>query len=927
MLLGQNLFAQHRINISAELDTKRHTLQIEQEIVYKNESSQPLDTIYFLDWANSFSSKKTPLAERFYYDFKSNFHFEKNKDRGKTHLHYIANEQKKELQWSRYKEVDIIQVILDKTVAPGESYTFTLLYEVQLPDAKFTRFGHLKNGDYNLKYWYIAPAVFDGDWHLYSNKNLDDFYSTPSTYNIRFKAPSAYHLITDINAVSHSDTNGFKTTHFFGEKRKEVLIYLQEKLTFESVISDRTTILTNIPDDELFEPVKAIHINRIVSFLEEELGVYPFEKLVISEANYRNSPVYGLNQLPSFIRPFPDGFQYDMQHLKSITYYYLSNVMQIDPRKEYWIYGAFQTYLMMRYVDRFYPDMKIMGNLSNLWGVRWFHAADLKFNAKYPFLYNNITRLNLAQSMTTSRDSLVKFNANIAIAYKGGVGLQYLNDYLGDSVVDDAMKTFYKKSIAGPVHTAALDSLISSKTTKDTRWFFDEYVATNVNYDYKIKNVIKEGDSLKVTIKNKRNNTMPISLYTLKKDNIIEQRWIDGFDSIQTVTVPAKNADRVALNYEEKIPEINERNNYKKVNGLFKKPVQFRLLQDVEDPKYDQLFFMPVFNYNLYDGFTVGTKLYNKTVLPKNLNYKIEPMYGSTSKTIVGGGSIQYTHNIENKNLFYVRYGASGSYFSYDDDLFYKKLIVYGSLSFREKDLRSNKRGYLNIRNVTVHRDEVEDQPSVDEPNYNIFNIQYQFNNINLIDHFTAKVDYEIAANFHKVYTTIEYRKLFLNNRQLNLRLFAGTFVFNDTNPNSNFYSFALDRPTDYLFDYNYYGRSEDSGLFSQQLIMAEGGFKSKLDTPYANRWITTLNASTNIWRWIYAYGDIGLVNNKNVGTKLLFDSGIRVSLVTDFFELYFPMYSSNGWEPGLPNYDQRIRFIVTIQPQTLFKLFTRSWY
>lgn len=923
-----NVFAQHRLTISAELDTKRHMLQIEQEIVYKNESSQPLDTIYFLDWANSFSSKKTPLAKRFSYDFKSNFHFEKDEDRGKTLIHYIANSKKEDLQWNRYKAADIIRVVLDKTIAPGESYTFTLLYEIQLPDAKFTRFGHLKNGGYNLKYWYISPAVFsDGQWHLYSNKNLGDFYNTPNTYNILFKAPKSYHLVTDIDAVSHSSSNGLKTTQLYGENRKEVVIYLEEALTFESVISDSTTVLTNIPDDGLFEPVKAIHINRIIEFLEDKLGVYPFDKLVISEANYRNSPVYGLNQLPNFIRPFPDGFQYDMEHLKTITHFYLQNTLQIDPRKDYWIYGALQIYLMMEYADLYYPEMKIAGNLSNIWGLRWFHAASLEFNDQYAFLYNHITRINLAQSLTTPKDSLVKFNANIASSYKGGVGLRYLKNYLGNGEVASSIKTFYKKAIQEPVKPKLLDSIIQTNTDKNIRWFFDEYVGSDEKYDYKIKSVNKVEDSLEITIKNKRNNTMPIHLYTLKKDNIIEKRWIEGFDSIQTIKVPARNADRVALNYEEKIPEINKRNNYKKVKGLFKKPVQFRLLQDVEDPKYDQLFFMPVFNYNLYDGFSLGAKLYNKTVLRKNLNYKIEPLYGFNSQTIVGGAAAQYTHDIEDKNLFYVRYGASGSYFSYDNNLFYKKLIAYASLGFREKDLRSNKRGYLNFSNVTVHRDEVEDQPHIDEPNYNVFNIQYVYSDINLIDHFTAKADYEIAANFHKVYTTLEYRKLFLSNRQLNLRLFAGTFIFNDTNPASNFYSFALDRPTDYLFDYNYYGRSEDSGLFSQQLIMAEGGFKAKLDTPYANRWMTTLNASTSIWRWIFLYGDVGLVNNRNVGTKLLYDSGIRISLVTDFFEIYFPMYSSNGWEPGLPNYDQRIRFIVTLHPQTLMKLFTRKWY
>ena len=46
------------------------------------------------------------------------------------------------------------------------------------------------------------------------------------------------------------------------------------------------------------------------------------------------------------------------------------------------------------------------------------------------------------------------------------------------------------------------------------------------------------------------------------------------------------------------------------------------------------------------------------------------------------------------------------------------------------------------------------------------------------------------------------------NNRNFNLRLFAGTFLSNKTDPDSNFFSFALDRPTDYLFDFNYLGRS-----------------------------------------------------------------------------------------------------------------------
>ncbi|MCR9183552.1 MAG: metalloprotease, partial [Flavobacteriaceae bacterium] len=416
-------------------------------------------------------------------------------------------------------------------------------------------------------------------------------------------------------------------------------------------------------------------------------------------------------------------------------------------------------------------------------------------------------------------------------------------------------------------------------------------------------------------------------LYGMNKKNSIYSQWHEGFDSTKTITLPAYGVDRFAIDYNQIIPEYNKRNNYRKVKGLFKKPIQFRLLQDVEDPEYDQLFVIPIFEYNLYDGFTMGPRMYNKAVLPKNFLFKIDPLYGFTSNTIVGGGSLRYTLDFQNQNLYFIHFGSSYSRYSYNEGLFYNKMNLWSTFSFREKNLRSNKRRFINVRNINVKRDIDLNVVIPEEPNYNVLNLQYVYSNANLIDYFRFKFDYEISDKFQKVYSTLEYRKLFLSNRQLNLRLFAGAFLQNNDRSGSDFFSFALDRPTDYMFDYNYYGRSESDGLFSQQLIIAEGGFKSRMETQYANRWITTLNASTNIWKWILIYGDAGLVNNRGLGTQAFFDSGIRLNLVADYFELYFPLYSSNGWEPGLDRYDEKIRFIVTLSPETLFRLFSRRWY
>ncbi|WP_239990779.1 gluzincin family metallopeptidase [Marixanthomonas ophiurae] len=918
--------AQYDISIDAALIPETKSIQINQQIVFENNSNTAWNEVYLNDWANSFSNKTTPLAKRFAENYNSSFHFEKKEDRGRTDLHSITDTTNNSVVWNRNEAADIIKITPKNPVMPGETYTINLMYSVKLPSTKFTRFGVTANNDYKLKYWYISPAVFDEDWQVYSNKNTDDLFLTPSSFSINFKIPQEYTLTSDFNVVSETISEKQKSILLQGKQRNQATIYIEKQNSFETIETDKLTLVTNLKDEKISPQITALSIDRIVHFLDNKLGEYPFKKMVISEVEYRNSPVYGLNQLPDFISPFPAGFEYDMEQLKSITRKYIESSISLNPRKDSWLIGALQIHLMMKYVDTYYPKMKILGSLSNFWVIRWAHAADLEFNDQYPLLYQNVARNNLQQALTTSRDSLLKFNKNIANDYYGGYGLRYLSDYLGKETVSESIKEFYSENKLKPIKPVVFEETLQKNTNLPINWFFTDYIDSRTTIDFRIKKVEKLKDSLKVTVKNTRKNSMPVSLYGINKDSVVFKNWLLPIDSTATVTVPKKDVRKLVLNYEKTIPEYNQRNNYKAVKGLFNRPFQFRLFQDVGDSRYNQVFFMPEFQYNLYDGFVVGPKVYNKTALAKGFHYKLTPQIGLKSNTIIGSGSLVYTQNLDKESLYSMRYGFSGSYFSYDRDLFYRRYTPFMTFAFRNSDLRDNEKQFINLRSVNVIRDENPNDPD-QEPNYSVFNLQYVYSNPNLINYFKGVVDYEISSKFSKISTTFEYRKLFLNNRQLNVRFFAGAFLFNDTRENEDFFSFALDRPTDYLFDYNYYGRSEQSGLFSQQLIVAEGGFKSQLKPKFANSWMTTLNASTNIWKWIYAYGDAGLIHNTDRGTQAVFDTGIRLSLVADYFELYFPLYSNLGWEPGLENYDQRIRFIVTLDLRTLLGLFTRKWY
>ncbi len=931
------MYGQNFIDVNANVDVETKTITISQTIVYKNEANNSINEIYLHDWNNSYSSKSTPLAKRFEEEFSTKFHLASSEQRGFTLITSITdNKDRTNLNFEYLdKHPDVLKVNLGKVLLPGESYNINLSYILVLPDATFTDYGYTKNRDFELKYWYITPAVYDGQWHYYSNKNLDDLFIPKSDVKITIEHPINYRPTSELDLLSADPNKDTKrqTTVYFGKDRTDTYLALQKFPLFRSVQTDDLILVSNINEKGLPGPDKAILTDKIARFLTENLGEYPHKRLVVSEIDYNKNPLYGLNQLPDFLRPFPDQFQYELKLLKSALKKYIDNILLLNPRKEHWLSEGLQIYYMIKYVEEYYPEMKLLGTLANVWGIRAFHAADVDFNFQY-FLYSmEIARKNRDQPLTTSKDSLIKFNANIAGKYKAGVGLNYLDKFTDDIDLSEIITAFLKQNkLNQKTKISDFETFLNSKTSKNIDWFFTDYVNTRKKIDFKIKSVETTEDSIKITVKNKRRNKMPISLYSISNDSVIGKQWIENIKGTKTINLPKDQTDKLVLDYNNVIPEFNQRDNYKAVNGSFlnNKPLQFRLFKDIEDPYYNQVFFMPLVEFNnIYDGLTLGTKVYNKTILKKRLNYKFSPQYATKSKSLTGSTAVFYTHNIENKNLYDITYGISAGYQSFAEDAFFTRIRPSISFRFRnDKDFRADQVDNITARFVSINRDVGENAiVEINEPDYNVFNLRYTHYNPGRINFSSFSSDLQLANNFSKLSMSYEFRKLTQGNRNINLRLFAGIFLNNDTDPNSDFFSFGLDRPTDYLFDLNYLGRSEAAGLFSQQLIIADGGFKSMLETPFANQWMTTANFSTSIWRYIQAYGDIGLVKNKFDSANFVYDSGVRLNLVEDYFELYFPVYSNLGWEIAESNYGERIRFIITVDPQVLLGLFRRKWY
>ncbi|MDT8347942.1 MAG: metalloprotease, partial [Flavobacteriaceae bacterium] len=557
-------------------------------------------------------------------------------------------------------------------------------------------------------------------------------------------------------------------------------------------------------------------------FLETKLGKYPHDKLILSELDIKENPVVGLNQLPDFIRPFPEGFVYELNMLKGISENWMENTFYMNARQDKWFTEGLAIFLMMQYMDTYYPDMKISGLLSDVWGLRYFHATQLPFNRQYAFLYLHTARLNIHQSLETSRDSLIKYNKNIANQYKAGAAFYALNSFSKHQVVNKVLPEFYKANATAFVKASDFIDALEAAADQDISWFRETYVKSNKNIDFKLKKVKKIGDSVSFVVKNKTRARSPIPLAGFKDGKKVFERWLTDIDTDSTIILAHQGADKLVLNPDQIIPEFIERDNYKTLKKFpaLNRPIQFKPFLDAENPAYSQVFFIPEFDFNVYDGLIVGISAKNTTLLHKAFKYSVLPMYGFNSNRLLGRASVGFIDYNEKRDsdYFATSYSFSGNTFSFAPESRFYRVIPRVSFIFKDQDLRSNRVKTLSFRQVTISRNN-RAGIEVEEPDYSVFNARYNYSDKNLLNFFTYSLDYQLYKDFSKLSFTSEYRRLFKNNRQINFRLFLGAFLFNDTPTDSDFFSFALDRPTDYLFDFNYYGRSEDdSGVFSQQL-------------------------------------------------------------------------------------------------------------
>jgi len=986
-------YFQQEVNttIDVRLNDLDHQLSAFETIEYTNNSKDTLAFIYFHLWPNAYKNNKTQLAQHLNEGGDLNLHFAEAEDRGFIDsLDFKSNGKELKLEYN--ENIDYVKVILNKSLAPSKTILITTPFRVKIPYGNISRLGHLGQA-YQLTQWFPKPAVYDlNGWNVMPYLSQGEFYSEYGSYDVRITIPENYvvgatgdlvngekelewlgkkdlktrELINsgkqiDLDDMEHPKSSSrLKTLHyhqenvhdfaFFADKRWHVL-----KGEVELPYSKRkVTTWAMFTNNEFHLWKDAInYLDSSIYYYSLWTGDYPYNQVTAVDGaltagagmEYPNVTVIGESYNASAL---------EQVIIHEVGHNWFYGILGSNERKHAWMDEGINSYTENRTTETLHPKAgfpMFPSNISRKIGLSQYKARGL-----HDLLYLANARRNYDQAIETPSPLFTPTNYGAIIYSKTAIGFDYLLAYLGDSLFNECMHTYFNEWKFKHPQPKDIKAVFTTVSKKNLDWFFGDYINTTKKIDYEILKFGISHDTLiqynsisdtiaafnELTVKNNTGLKSPISIYGLnKKDSIVFVQWEDGFLGKKKIKLNAKAnlADRIILDYNMDSPELDRTNDVIKTHGVFKKakPIRLKLLGGIENRKYNTVNWSPVYGWNNSDKSMLGISFYNTSFLEKKTEWLLIPMYSFGNKSLTGLGSITqkwFPKSFARK----IDLGYSINSFSfegYSTNTKWYKSKIESNLEFYRKKLRTKAKQTLHLAYISI----VEEQNSIKTTNY--FNASYKVKNKQILKPASLEVDYNYSfENLNTINLTAKKRFNYnLDLDGIEFRLFTGKTI--QQNKYSNKYNWRTSGKTgryDYKYENIFLGRSATQPNFlSQQIGNSDGGFKTYTNTGSSSDWLIALNTKIDLPKIPFGlFADFSLYpytlvsqNSKTSKIGNNYDLGVWIPIKKDFIELFIPLKISKNIEKELNyrqiNFWQRITFIINFKSMNPFKLIDQS--
>ncbi|MDO5510166.1 MAG: hypothetical protein Q4F57_05680 [Weeksellaceae bacterium] len=922
LLLGTLAFAQVpmdslfiRLNFSEDLNT----MYVQQEIILLQDTKTT--SFEFHAYANAYDSRETPLSKKLLTYRNDRLHFAPLSERGRIRDLIITNSIGDTInpEWlhSERFRINTFQQEIPQGV-------YHLKYTIDLPNQSFTGYG-ATDDKARLRYFFIHPVRYTDEKHQHYI-GLDILQHAPTFYYIDSEQKNGVYIYADLPQKENNI--------FMGSVNYHPELIITKESYHNNLFTPAGNVFRAFPDPgHTPAAYRQAATTKTLDYLQEFFQETTPE-IMLSREFVRDHYLDGIDdvELPfrRRIRIFPQLVRSELEQITPLTHKLAQQHIGVDLEQEHWLRNGLAEYIHQRFLLQEHPQALIVGQLPqriSLWRIKplnFFQAATIPLHQRNQLIYRYFQLQRLDEAIETPFSQLGKMNQLVVSQYKAGLAFRFLGRYVGEDLFDEHVAQTISNNRLQTIYSNEFLESLSQKSGKNLDWFTDEMLTTSRNKDFKISSVKILADSIQIRIKNKSRSQIPILLTAKQQDSIVHRQWVYMPQKSGTVIIPKVDFDEISLNEDLHIDEVKIYNNYYRPGTLFNRKLRIGFFGDTESVEHYQLFLVPGLGWNLYDRWQIGMTVTNETVMPQDLSWTFTPAYSTGTGRITGGGGIRYNWYPEGTIFRRISPQAGAVYRHYDRDLAFSKWVLASSFEFRRSpaDLiyKSLSLGYEQIHRQ-VRADATAEQLKLQ--NYNLLQARFNFWRTDILDERRANINFQHSNHFNKVFAETFHRLKLSPGRIVGIRLFAGYFLSHDIRE-SQFFDFGLDRISDYTFSYNLLGRSETEGLFSQQFVIAEGAFKSNFGV-FANQLMATTNLEYPLWSFMDLYADAGIYKNHGHNLQFVYGTGVRLRVIPDFLEFYLPIQSSLGFEPTLPEYHKRIRFMFSFNLSRVIAFWRRG--
>jgi hypothetical protein len=961
---GQAPYFQQTVNnkIDVTLDDKTHNLIGTIQIEYTNNSPDELGIIYIHLWPNAYKNNETAFAKQQVRTGSTGFYFAEASRLGRiSKLNFTVNGKEVKFE-SDPKHEDIGIVQLNAPLKSGETIIITTPFEVKIPNS-FSRLGRVGQS-YQMTQWYPKPAVYDRNgWHPMPYLDMGEFYSEFGSFDVKITLPDNYVVGATGTLQTESEklflkekikeTDAYfegldkrdegyvkepfpdssptlKTIHYtaenvhdfgwFADKRFKVR---KDEVTLASGKKVDTWVMFTKTNEQYWE--KAIdYVGRSVQFYSEQVGEYPYPQATaiqsaLSAGGGMEYPMITVIGRTGSDKALDDVITHEVGH----NWFY--GILASNERNHAWMDEGLNSFYEHRYMTKYY------GSADDSDYIPEFLMKDTEMNL-FELAYLFFKRNGKSQACDTPSDDFYAPNYLIGAYLKPPVILRYLENYVGLEAFDKAMQTYYSEWKFKHPQPEDFKKVMEESLGKELPWVFDDLFRTDKGIDYALNGIEDDGSNYYLTVKNKGEIAGPFSISAKKDDKVVATKWYEGVSDKTEVAFPKGEYDLLVLDNQRVIPETYRKNNNLKPTGVFKKyePIQFKFLGSVENDKRSTIYYLPVPAYNVYDGFMLGAAFYNTAIPSKRLQFRVLPMYGFKSKSLAGVGDIHY--NFSGGELFRnIRVGLNVRKFHNDInekddyDLSYERYKPYIDFTFNTNPAFPITHK-ISLNGIIVDRQEGGYNP--DGSYYGIRGLEseyflqaiYNYQNNRVVNPNSLQLGVEANQfayinphnNHIKAWMELNAAYTYKSKRSIDVRIFAGGFLKNPESssfpPYPDAFNLSAQGYNDYRFDDFYFGRSEGTGFWSNQISGREGGMKFPIGHGFSlgrsGSFIAAINLRADLPKKLPGnlplkpYFDIGYYHDENaVSNKdnIIWNGGLLLEFLGGRAEVYFPIVGSKN--------------------------------